>query len=164
MWKMNSKDFRIGNLVLLNVENKIEVCEIYFLENYKNHNRFHCKNCIDFMLYDGDYFEHASIPLTPAVLECCGFKEYMGGYCMHPRNNIFIVFGLELSKYIEYEPNDNKFYNWFVIIEKVKSKIGNPIKYLHELQNLYYALYNEELSIDTDKLQKVLEEEASDDR
>jgi hypothetical protein len=82
------------------------------------------------------------IPLTPELLERCGFENY---------------------EVLEDEPIDLKLYlpsallyanlSWIredqsvMLIDGDASRVGRPIKYLHQLQNLYFALTGEELQI-----------------
>lgn len=69
------------------------------------------------------------IPLTPEILENAGFEALDHGardtsFC---RNNFFL--------------------RWYVIEEVVRYE-GREIKYLHQLQNLYFALVGEELKVE----------------
>lgn len=78
---------------------------------------------------DCDFLE--PIPLSPSILEACGFVELNGGYL----SPLFKA-GRILIK-------DNKWFNgcW-----------NTDIKYLHRLQNLWHSLTETELPIDTTKL------------
>lgn len=66
-------------------------------------------------------FKYTPIPLTPEILEKCGFEKCSCGGWKH---------GIHISKY-----DNGKLYYKTVII-----------KYLHQLQNLYFALTGEELT------------------
>ena len=76
------------------------------------------------------YEDVEAIPLTGEMLEKCGFENVA---------NLF-----ELNKMAIYMPGGNYkngrlYYNsWFII---------EPPLYLHQLQNIYYALTGEELEI-----------------
>lgn len=73
------------------------------------------------------------IPLTPEILEKCGFE--ITGQTEHP-NNIWTKYGeeskFELEQIIHFFLYDNKCF-------------GTQVNYLHQLQNLYFALAGEEL-------------------
>lgn len=69
------------------------------------------------------------IPLTPEILGKCGFELFPWGWVKKSSND----FGIRLQVHsFSYEVSGN-----------------NPvkIKYLHQLQNLYFALTGEELEI-----------------
>lgn len=75
------------------------------------------------------------IPLTPEILEKCGFIESRGSYWIGAGEESFIVqneaggFRLMVMSYDDYAP------------------YGKPLGYLHQLQNLYFALTGEELTV-----------------
>lgn len=72
-----------------------------------------------------------SIPLTPEILEQCGFeKQSIGGtsYFKHPKCGI-LEGGI-------FEDGTMNFMH-----------IAAPCKYLHQLQNLYFALTGKELEV-----------------
>lgn len=68
------------------------------------------------------------IPLTPEILEKLGFE--------------FDTITFSKSYFLLAE-GDNGFDVWIGGLSKVKL---NPIKYVHELQNLFYAITKEELN------------------
>lgn len=77
------------------------------------------------------------ITLTPEILEKCGFDDFKSN-----------VYGND--EYIELDL-DGDIYNVFIkqinIDETIDSILmHNQIKYLHQLQNLYFALTGEELT------------------
>jgi len=69
------------------------------------------------------------IPLTEELLLKCGFEK------SHVTN-----FTLEFENH-ELEININKYYSW------LNNKDITPILYLHSLQNIFFALTNQELKI-----------------
>lgn len=77
------------------------------------------------------------VPLSPEILEACGFikHQFITGYEIDSMYGIlcFIDGGWQIYD------NDDGYVN-------------NPIKYLHQLQNLYFALCGEELKIDGQKI------------
>lgn len=90
------------------------------------------------------------IPLTPEILLACGFEDD-GGEFQHPKNTDFDLmiccspnnlwcaynFGFEnVGPFMEHIP-----------MQTVANAICNPFKYVHQLQNLYFALTGTELEI-----------------
>lgn len=66
------------------------------------------------------------IPLTPEILEKCGFKKMEYGYVL----------------------NDNYWYLSFKYQFNIAEfRITKPIEYVHQLQNVIYSLTGEELTI-----------------
>ena len=71
------------------------------------------------------------IPLTPEILEKCGFViDYQGDYMISFNGRVY-YYG-----------------NGFIMKDfSIKTKLNQfPIQYLHQLQNLYFALTGEELN------------------
>jgi len=81
-----------------------------------------------FPLPDG--WSTSPIPLTPEILENCGFEKLP---------HYFSVERFHITK------QDNSDY-WWTAFNKNNAHI-NKIKYLHQLQNLYFALTGQELTI-----------------
>lgn len=85
------------------------------------------------------------IPLTPEWLERCGFE--------------FLPFDKGVSLFDYFKKSDN--FELFILHKGVKCEYqpgvfyykdeNHPIKYLHQLQNLYFTLTGEELQIATTK-------------
>ena len=92
-------------------------------------------------------FKYEPIPLTSEILEKCGFKlnDDRDLKTRHPEDNL--KYSLEVSEY-QYigVTNDD---SWFVGGHHSNPFYGHYLrydfKYLHQLQNLYFALTNEEL-------------------
>lgn len=85
---------------------------------------------VDADLFGADNLESYPIPilLTPEILEKLGFE--------------FDTITFSRSCFLLAE-GDNGFDVWIGGLSKVKL---NPIKYVHELQNLFYAITKEELN------------------
>lgn len=77
---------------------------------------------LDYCSKQTDIRELYPIPLTPEILEKCDFSD---------TNFFFSIHDGGVS--VEDKPGDNAFFL--------------PVKYLHQLQNLYYALTFKELEI-----------------
>jgi hypothetical protein len=76
------------------------------------------------------------VKITPAILANCGFKHEFGDWYIN-RYAEGIDDGLP---FLRYHHNDNCWY-----LQKIKL-LSQP-RYLHQLQNLFYALTNEELTV-----------------
>ena len=80
--------------------------------------------------------EYNGIPLTPEILEKCGFEW-----------DIFWQgFADKRGRYYLQEANDNG-YNMFNGKWKQQINWMKALEYLHQLQNLYFALTGEELTV-----------------
>jgi hypothetical protein len=83
--------------------------------------------------------EFQPIPLTPEILEQCGFVNKPSGIYKY-------------SYEIEIDGFDSTFRTWWygedICLEPMGYDTGYiSIKYLHQLQNLFYALTGEELTV-----------------
>jgi hypothetical protein len=90
--------------------------------------------------YDTSYDSINPIPLTPELLEKCGFVEKDGSDNVHSifsLNDFHLDFDWRRRQY--YSPMEENNGEWVTY--------GSSIKYLHQLQNLYFALTNKELII-----------------
>lgn len=93
---------------------------------------------LDFENNEGDLWESTpndveGIPLTPELLEKIGYERPFETYFTHRK------FDLDL----DYDVENNKFYWWF----NFDYRIGEPIKYLHELQNQIRMIAKQELKV-----------------
>ena len=127
------KELRVGNWVL-----NPELVQDY--ENNPNPVDFACEriNRID-ELFDHDEYE--PIPLTQEILLKCGFEDEDGG------------FGRWLR--LDYDiHNKNRHMLYKVGVERVEmcsrgvTTADAPLKHLHQLQNLYFALTRKELNVE----------------
>ena len=130
---MKAQELRIGNLV--NVPNKEQspFRIDYFDENkvYQNQGFYNTEfGLVPYHPLTWDISDCAPIPLTPEILEKCGFEKFKGLW-----NYKLVPIGYELNLVKINGLNENEFEN----------QIGESIKHLHHLQNLYYALTGEEL-------------------
>lgn len=89
-------------------------------------------------------FEHANfdalnpIPLTPEILKKAGFDCGVGGFIIRDSDGDQLIFNGLVNGVLE----PDMYYTGANISEKAKPK------YLHQLQNLYFALTGEELNIE----------------
>lgn len=91
------------------------------------------------------------VDLTPEILEKCGFENNDGEFT-HPNNTDFdLMFcASENGLWCGYNFGDLKGIAPFQgpLTGVVALPICNPFKYVHQLQNLYFALTGEELKIE----------------
>ena len=78
------------------------------------------------------------IPLTPEILERCGFEDTSGGYRATGSEVVF-------SKLINQSVKIDLWEQWPTGYSL--PYYGNKLESLHQLQNLYFALTGEELEI-----------------
>lgn len=133
---MEAKELRIGNYVFNSAK---EICQVSTLSKWKE-----IHNC--------SYFQ--PIPLTEEILLKCGFykdeikrqsKQHSAYYSIE-----FLDYKYSFA-YAEFRKNWG-FYHSYIDApnEEDNNKfdfISCGIKYLHQLQNLYFALTNEELIV-----------------
>jgi DNA-directed RNA polymerase subunit M/transcription elongation factor TFIIS len=133
---MKPNDFRIGNLINYKVFDELDERKSWYELSEIDHDdlRF-------FSLKDDEDEDYQMIPLTKEWLYNFGFsvrKEssnfYYFGYGENPRTKDWML----CLKYFE---DENRFF--FM-------NGHHTIKYVHQLQNLYFALTGEELKIKTD--------------
>jgi hypothetical protein len=147
---MTAAELRIGNWVTYNPESVDEGTEIIPLN-------------VEEILsggvrlsdgFDNTYYfdEILPIPLSPELLEAIGFKKNnkRGTYVIEFTNSndcrIILFIG------IEKENADKPFMFWGLQDVSFDSVVVEKIIYLHQLQNLFYSLTGEELSIDLNKI------------
>lgn len=121
---MDARELRIGNWVLFN-DYSGGPLQPYQIQG----------DDISRAAVNGVY--HEPIPLTPEILEACGFvkrKEmfYKGEYCININDRDVLVGSR--GTIFNGDPNYGVGINY-------------ELKYLHQLQNLYFALTGEELTV-----------------
>lgn len=125
---MNATELRIGNIVFYNSENgKNEPVRYYCTINGAD---------LRIMQDDENYLKsHEPIALTPEMLKKC-LNYDKGHYTMNGLRGYFVALHLGGKMYAE-------FYIGQYSVCKVE--------YLHQLQNLYFALTGEELEINLEE-------------
>ena len=130
---MKAEDLRIGNYI--DTPRGIKSIKEIGINAIGDYARFH-------NLHEGYYLSHCEpIPLTEEILLKCGFEKNIIA------ENGFINFyaepnGIGLSFDCEADVYDK---NNIVISEYYGVSLYNGVKYIHQLQNLYKALTNNEL-------------------
>lgn len=129
---IQASELRIGNWVKGIALGQYHQIDLFFFHEWYDHEY----NDDDTM---GDWYE--PVRLTPSILEKCGFKEFYNG-------TFWIITGELLIN------NDSKF--WWSNVWEANDNFGyetimpyQEVKYLHQLQNIYYSLTNKELKTKT---------------
>lgn len=118
------RELRIGNLLMFNGHTPAKVDIIELQSDGKG-----MVNYLD--ASDDDMFD--AIPLTPELLEKCGFRKYRYSWSTSKQNTF------------NFEEWSNDGLGLYLHINDHKT--GQHIKYLHQLQNLYFSLTGQELEI-----------------
>lgn len=123
---MKSNELRVGNH-LFKYGEVVKIVEIGI--KHKGDTNYYLRSENDNCGYWIDQFN--PIPLTEEILLKCCFEKTIV--------NTMIKAWLNFSFYLTIRDDGELFYEW---------KGGNiQVKYLHQLQNLYFALTNKELEI-----------------
>ena len=134
---MESQELRIGNLVTLGSHNE----DFQKVEGLT-------ENMVKLPDSTNNLWVHKSmiygVPLTPEILEMCGFENW-GKFYEHSDTIVYVMhniidgssnFEIQIDGVNKFYPCiDNEAYCW------------SEFKYLHQLQNLYFALTGYELEI-----------------
>ena len=128
MIKIN--ELRFGNYVNDPVDSKDKRTNIYQIAKHQ---------------IDDVYTNYSAIPLTPEILEKAGFRKYSHepGYTLGEDFE-------KSEKCDEYSFGKITIMDWgngFVLSNSFSFTLRVEIKYLHQLQNLYFALTGEELNV-----------------
>lgn len=134
---IKSNDLRLGNFFYMNIEGRIQYHKVSVIS----------ENSIAAIDKDGARFVGLSenslkpIPLTPEILEKCGFIDRSGSIPNRMSFGVTMFKRLELvwyaqDSFIRYQTKSEGFTLPF-----------EHVKYLHQLQNLYFALTGEELTV-----------------
>lgn len=131
---MEAKELRIGNWISM-VEDPVKYKDFHQVTLLK-------ENFIEVhhgLVGSENYYPH---PLTPEILEKCGYQKY-GSYPMYkkrkPKKEGYHLQYEELS--INDVNEDGKEFMTMMNAQCI------ALKYLHQLQNLFFALTNEELTV-----------------
>jgi predicted nicotinamide N-methyase len=126
---LDYKELRIGNIILSPDTNKPVRVEIDHLRAIKNNASI-----------NGVFYE--PIPLTPEILEKAGFENELNQFFTSTKavREGFIELEKDGDLYIVMLKQKNEDETW-------DSVLLNDIFYLHQIQNLFFALTNEELEI-----------------
>jgi len=127
---MKTNEWRLGNLLQINHNGVVEYWKVSGLDD-ENGLKIKLFNSNTTPIYDGNY-KHEPIPLTEELLLKCWFKKSSGQ-----------SFEIILNDWTKL------YYNcgYFEISINGHAFSLNHIKYLHQLQNLYFVLTQQELEI-----------------
>lgn len=125
---INVKVLRIGNILdRSGVAYKITAEGIYWLDSWKD---------------PDDQNVYAPIVVNAGHLKSFGFKEGEGNYCYDTGTHVLEIYPEDgeylYPVFVEYQENSNEFLG----------SVSLPrLKYVHELQNLFFALTGRELEM-----------------
>jgi hypothetical protein len=146
--KMNANELRIGNWIeIKSAEHWIDkVIELPLIEYYSEKERSNCfKIRIGTKRIQVDEEKAFPIPLTVEIVEKCGFypleKKTATGFTRYANNYMELLV----------DEGENPFKNitaYYEVNLAHQSWLGHrPNLYLHQLQNLYFALTGSELKV-----------------
>ena len=129
---MKPEELRVGNWV--QYKQGFKKGEGYCQVELIHDKHFDCRHKLLGFTPNGEY---KPIPLTPEILEKCGFD-----------NVGLVAYSIKISDYSMLVGNKTG----FELVSRVNDKINVvpvlEMPHLHQLQNLYYALTGEELTIE----------------
>lgn len=142
---MDTKELRLGNLLFDDIDDSIMIVSMIELKEYTEWNSGNdyslvCKKQGTSEYYEGDTFRH--IPLTEEWLLKFGFEKF-----------IYEPIKGEEEKCEEYCKGKLSIVDWgrgFIMSNSFNFTLRIELKYVHQLQNLYFALTGEELKIQQD--------------
>ena len=129
---MKANELRLGNLVTATLTNEIYEIGIWALRviedgNYQNS-------------YDTETKVYKAIPLTEEWLLKFGFKKQLDKSFAKNDFSIFLDKRFKTNLFLQENQEDFKWFSYELKVE-----------YIHQLQNLYFALTGEELKIKEDE-------------
>lgn len=133
---MKASELRIGNCVNTPNPNM----NPFIIEAIENH-KVGGQNGIGSFVYWG-YDNINPIPLTEEWLVKMGFKAYLSGYKLA---NTLPYTEVKIDKKGFY--TDKQLFSYELSYTKGRTRLYQSVFHLHQLQNLYYALTGEELTI-----------------
>lgn len=147
---IKAKELRIGNLVEEEVLGMVRIISIL-----SDVVCVACKNMkTDRSIEDLDYSLNLKsvkpIPLTPEILERCGLSKTLGELSIGGVPCAQFNFPSEFFSILTQDAKDRNLFHLnfhYVCDESNEEQNLKSVKYLHELQNLTYALTGQELSI-----------------
>lgn len=130
---IQANELRIGNVVNYLIKDELDERKEWYDTHYID--VYDIKECVE----DNDVFNkfHKPIRLTEEILFKCGFKDIY--------NKMWLI--LEGSPNIEINKSTFQVSVWETINDETEGIYLNNIRYLHQLQNLYFALTGKELEI-----------------
>jgi hypothetical protein len=135
---IQAKDLRIGNWVkcggFKRLYGEFKVAEIY-----------PDQITIEQKPYDGFTVEEVEpIPLTPEILEKCGFEKGVSEWY----NKNYFTDCMEAAEEMQLQVNLKSFRCGIADLDfgGTNAMTAKPIQHLHQLQNLYFALTGQELT------------------
>lgn len=149
---IKANELRKGNLILIDKKHYAKVTSIgeKSFTTFNPHNKYIDGSSGDCWKYETDYTE--PIPLTPQVLEKCRFEKEGDYYLLKPVTNN--QWYLKESSF----PGEPPFYGmcikWLDKEVNISMITANHPTAIHQLQNLYFALTGQELTISDIAIEK----------
>lgn len=138
---MKANELRIGNYVNVPRKEQSPFRVDYFdnVKVYQDNGTYECTPIGEIPMHPltWDLADIEGIPLTPEILEKCGFEEEITQDIMYHHHSGFFFF--------ELWDKENRRSNGYWL--KFLNKFDLEIKYLHQLQNLYFAISGQELEV-----------------
>lgn len=134
---INAKDLRIGNLILFNPKKGIE--RICLVMEIKEKEIIVKDNGLNLSLFE---LEFQPIPLTPDMLQKCGFEKW---FVEDYETND--VYEKSIDDDLSIEITSLKNGDFILCVRVDEYRLSKPFRFIHQLQNLYYALTQTELNI-----------------
>lgn len=138
---MKANELRIGNKVLMAFENVIETVNARMIGYINKANE------------NGQTHPFEPIPLTPEILEKCGFENRgIKQTNEFTKETLFVLYNIIdgtssfVAAHIEDSYGGEMFTEWQARIDH-DCIYTKELEYLHQLQNLYFALTGQELAI-----------------
>lgn len=144
------KELRIGNTLQIEQSGHIEYVTVYGLHPEDFYVNIECRDIAN-GCYDNKHNDLQQVPLTPEILEKCGFeKDVFMGYQILIDNKEMSTVSKKLYfsgdyLYLEEWRDGVKTYERDLIT--LWNKDVMKTFYLHQLQNLIYSLTGEELEV-----------------
>jgi hypothetical protein len=126
---MNANELRIGNLVMMGTRTIVQINQLRGSEVFTN---------TKVALIESAINDIKPIPLTPEILEKCGFEapDYR-----FPNHSFY-----SLQNWLEVSGEVRQSI-WLLYANDDEYRTGTEFQYLHQLQNLYFALTGTELTV-----------------
>jgi len=123
---MKANDLRLGNLIYWNIPEKLDV--IHTVVGIRNEKPQTMPISLGESIND-----YKPIPLTEEWLKKFGFED--------------LYYGQDKFGWIKDGVNISKYFNFVLMLPDAEYYDSTKIKWVHDLQNLYYALTGVELSV-----------------
>ncbi len=109
------------------------------------------------ILFGRDKFK--PVPINPAILQIAGFKKTTKQHSLHPNKAVFenenLICVIQSKVWLKEESAPENPYLYFFYITGLEGSVCFRKEFLHELQNLFFALASKELEFHTEMIATV---------